>query len=158
MKTLFEVELQLYTSEYLEFLKAFKLPKEQEQYTALPIEMLEKTHERHPIVIISKNVPVGFFVLHSSARVKEYTDNHHAMLLTALSINHIQQGNGYAKKGMELLKSFVNQEFPGCNEIVLAVNKRNIPAQKLYEKVCYKDTGRRKMGEIGEQLILSLSV
>src|SRR4051794_24229577 len=117
MKTLYEVELKLYASEYSEFLKAFKLPKEQEQYTALPIEMLEKTHERHPIVTISKDVPVGFFVLHSSARVKEYTDNHHAMLLTALSINHIQQGKGYANKGMEILKSFVNQEYPGCNEI-----------------------------------------
>ncbi|CAH0347069.1 GNAT family N-acetyltransferase [Bacillus sp. CECT 9360] len=160
MKTLNEVELHVYKSEYSELLKTFKLPEDQEQFTALPltIEMLEITHVRHPIVILSENVPVGFFVLHSSARVKEYTDNPNAMLLTALSINHTQQGKGYAKKGMELLKSFVNQEFPECNEIVLAVNKRNIPAQKLYERVGYEDTGRRKVGKIGEQLILSLSV
>ncbi|RFU66162.1 GNAT family N-acetyltransferase [Bacillus sp. V59.32b] len=158
MKTLNEVELQFYKSEYFELLKAFELPEEQEQFTALPTEMLEITHERHPIVILSENEPVGFFVLHSSARVKEYTANPNAMLLTALSINHVQQGKGYAKKGMELLKGLVNQEFPECNEIVLAVNKRNIPAQKLYEKVGYKDSGRRKIGEIGEQLILSLSV
>jgi RimJ/RimL family protein N-acetyltransferase len=157
MKTL-EVELQFYTPEYIEFLKEFKLPEEQERFTALPIGMLEITHERYPIVILSEEIPVGFFVLHSSSRVIEYTDNLHALLLTAFSINHTQQGKGYAKKAMKLLKGFVNDEFPGCNEIVLAVNKRNIPAQKLYEKVGFKDTSRRKIGEIGEQLILSLSV
>ncbi|BBH20100.1 N-acetyltransferase [Paenibacillus baekrokdamisoli] len=158
MKTLFDVELQFYKPGNFESLKSFNLPEEQEQFTALPIESLDITHERYPIIIVSKNEIVGFFVLHSSARVKEYTENPHSMLLTALSINHTQQGKGFAKKGMELLKGFVNQEFPECNEIVLAVNNRNIPAQKLYEKVGYKDTCRRKMGEIGEQLILSLSV
>ncbi len=158
MKTLYEAELQFYNSENFESLKAFKLPEEQEQFTTLPIEMLEITHEWHPIVILSKNELVGFFVMHSSARVKEYTENPNSMLLTALTINYAQQGKGYAKKGMELLKGFVNQEFPECNEIVLAVNKRNIPAQKLYEKAGYKDTNRRKMGQLGEQLILRLSL
>lgn len=152
------IELQTYKQEHLEHLRAFTLPEEQEQFTALPVEMLEKSHERHPIVIVSDDVAVGFFVLHSSARVQEYSDNPNSMLLTAFSINHIHQGKGYAKSGMELLKGFVKQEFPTCNEIVLAVNKRNIPAQKLYEKVGYIDTGRRKMGKIGEQLILRLIV
>lgn len=159
MKALNGIDIQFFKSEYIEPLQSFALPEEQEQFTALPTEeMLEITHERHPIIILNENVPVGFFLLHSSARVKEYTDNPQAMLLTALSINHIQQGNGYAQKGMELLKGFVNQEFPECNEIVLAVNKRNIPAQRLYAKVGYKDTGRRKIGKIGEQMILSFSV
>ncbi|MEH7501028.1 GNAT family N-acetyltransferase [Neobacillus drentensis] len=156
--TLSEVELQLFMPKYYDYLKEFKLPEEQERFTALPIEMLEKTHERHPIVILNSNVPVGFFVLHSSARVQEYSDNPNAMLLTAFSINHLEQGKGYAKMGMELLPEFVNQSFPSCNEIVLAVNKRNTPAQRLYEKTGYKDTGRRKMGKIGEQLILTLAV
>jgi RimJ/RimL family protein N-acetyltransferase len=158
MNTEYEVELKRYNPEYLEKLKTFWLPKEQEQFTALPIEMLEVTQERHPIVIVSNNEPVGFFVLHSSDRVKEYSDNPKAMLLTALSINHSQQGRGFAKKGMKQIKNFVNQEFPECNEIVLAVNHKNIAAQKLYEKVGYKDTGRRKIGPIGEQLILSFSL
>ncbi len=79
------------------------------------------------------------------------------MLLTSLSVNHAHQGKGYAKQGMLLLKSFVKAEFPTCNEIVLAVNHKNVPAQKLYKKVGFKDTGKRKMGPIGEQLILSLS-
>jgi RimJ/RimL family protein N-acetyltransferase len=102
--------------------------------------------------------PVGFFVLHSSDRVKEYTDSPGAMLLTTFSMNHVQQGKGYAFQGMNQLKPFLNQHFPKCNEVVLAVNKRNIPAQKLYQKVGFTDTGRRKIGRIGEQLILSLKV
>jgi hypothetical protein len=57
---------------------------------------------------------------------------------------------------MFLLGEFVKSEYPTCNEIVLAVNHKNIPAQKLYSKVGYKDTGRRKMGPIGEQFIMNL--
>jgi RimJ/RimL family protein N-acetyltransferase len=157
MNELYGVNILRYKPEYFESLEEFELPKEQEQFTALPTEMLEVTDERHPIVILTNNEPVGFFVLHSSNRVKEYTDNPNAMLLTALSINHSQQGRGYAKEGMKQIKVFVNQEFPECNEIVLAVNKKNIAARKLYEKVGYIDTGRRRMGKIGEQLILSFS-
>ena len=70
-------------------------PEEQEQFTALPIHSLEMTHERHPIVILINNEPVGFFVLHSSDRVKEYSDNPKAMLLTSFSINHSHQGKGF---------------------------------------------------------------
>ncbi|PKR84240.1 GNAT family N-acetyltransferase [Heyndrickxia camelliae] len=158
MHTSFEVTLEYYQPKYLNELRNFYLPADQEQFTALPVEMLETTNVRHPIMIVSHNEPVGFFVLHSSERVAEYTDNPNAMLLTAFSINHAHQGKGFAKKGMKLLHDFVHQEFPQCNEIVLAVNQRNIPAQKLYEKVGFTDTGRRKMGEIGEQLILCLKL
>lgn len=151
-----QITLKRYTTEFDEKLGKFELPVEQEQFTAMPIEMLEVTKERHPIVILSDLEPVGFFVLHSSDRVKEYSDNPKAMLLTALSINYSQQGKGYANKGMSLLKEIIYHEFPAYNEIVLAVNHKNIPAQKLYEKVGFIDTGRRKIGRIGEQFIYSL--
>lgn len=59
---------------------------------------------------------------------------------------------------MLLLRDFVKSEFPSCDEIVLAVNHKNFPAQKLYAKVGFKDTGRRKIGPIGEQFILSLGL
>ncbi|MBS4174706.1 GNAT family N-acetyltransferase [Bacillus sp. FJAT-49736] len=158
MDTVLEVTLEFYRPKYLNELSNFYLPADQEQFTALPVEMLETTDVRHPIVIVNQNEPVGFFVLHSSERVAEYTDNPNAMLLTAFSINHAHQGKGFAQKGMNQLNEFVPQEFPQCNEIVLAVNQKNIPAQKLYEKVGFADTGQRKMGRIGEQLILSLKL
>ncbi|HEU5141230.1 MAG TPA: GNAT family N-acetyltransferase [Bacillales bacterium] len=150
------VELRQYKPEHLKILREFKLPEAMAQYTAFPAVVLENlTDGQFPIVILSNNEPVGFFVLHSTDRVQEYTDNLKAMLLTALSINHSEQGKGFAKKGMNILKSFVNQEFPEYNEIVLAVNHQNIPAQNLYGRVGFSDTGRRKIGRIGEQFIYS---
>ncbi|MHC0035373.1 GNAT family N-acetyltransferase [Pseudoneobacillus sp. C159] len=153
-----DINLLFFQLGHIERLKAFHLPPEQEQFTALPIEMLEKNDERHPIVITNEHIPIGFFVLHSSARVQEYTENPHAMLLTAFSVDHAQQGKGFAKAGLAQLKDFVQNEFPQYNEVVLAVNQRNVPAQKLYEKVGFIDTGRRKIGEIGEQKVYSLQV
>lgn len=153
-----EVELQHYKTEFFESLSQFNLPAEQEKFTAMPLEMLEVTDERFPIVILNNAKPVGFFVLHSSSRVLEYTDNPNAMLLTAFSIDHKQQGKGFAKKGLLQIDHFVKEFFQECNEVVLAVNHKNIAAQKVYEKVGYEDTGRRKIGKLGEQFIFSYSL
>jgi RimJ/RimL family protein N-acetyltransferase len=153
-----EIELQILKTEYLQSLNRFSLPSEQEQFTAMPKDMLEVTHERHPIVILSNSEPVGFFVLHSSERVKEYTDNLNALLLTAFSINYKHQGKGYAKKGLQQIDQLVKRLYPKCNEIVLAVNHKNISAQKVYEKAGYQDTGRRKIGRLGEQFIMSYPI
>ncbi|MGG3944256.1 GNAT family N-acetyltransferase [Peribacillus psychrosaccharolyticus] len=152
------VELKHFSNEYLDVLNSFELPEEQEQFTALPNKILEATEGKHRIVILSENEPVGFFLLHSTERVKEYSDNLKAMLLTALSVNHAKQGKGYAKQGMLLLSDFVKSEFPNCDEIVLVVNHKNLPAQQLYLKVGFQDTGKRKIGPIGEQFIMNLSV
>ena len=70
--------------EFLDTLNSFELPEEQEQFTALPNKFLEVSKGQHRIVILSENEPVGFFLLHSTQRVKEYSDNPKAMLLTAL--------------------------------------------------------------------------
>ena len=155
MKT---VELVHFSKKYETQLHSFELPEEQEQFTALPKKITEVADGQYRIVILSENEPVGFFLLHATDRVKDYSDNPRAMLLTAFSINHAHQGKGYAKQGMSLLREFVQKEFPDCNEIVLAVNHKNIPAQKLYMKVGFKDTGRRKIGKIGEQYIMALSM
>ncbi|WP_313893685.1 GNAT family N-acetyltransferase [Psychrobacillus sp.] len=152
------VVLDFYKSEYEETLRKFNLPEEQAMFTALPVDKMEEannTVDQYPIVILSNQIPVGFFILHSSQRVKDYTTNPKALLLTALSINHSQQGKGYAKTGMDKLPEFIREFFLDINEITLVVNKKNIAAQKLYEKVGYRDTGERRIGAIGEQLILT---
>ena len=124
------VKLERYKPEFLKVLTEFELPTEKAQYTALPTVMLEKlTDNQYPIVILSNNEPVGFFLLQSTDSVKEFTDNPRALLLTALSIDNSKQGKGFAKEAMNLIKQFVNQEFPEYNEIILAVNHKNIPAQ-----------------------------
>lgn len=154
----YSISLQFYKPEYLEALQSYQLPEEQELYTALPIHRLDSTEGQYPIIITADNKPVGFFVLHENAYIHEYTANPHAFMLTAFSIDYAQQGQGYAATGLQLLKSFVPQHFPACNEIVLAVNHKNIPAQRLYMKAGFIDTGRRHKGIIGEQYILRLSL
>lgn len=155
------VKLDSYNNTYAFALSKFTLPNSQEQFTALPNVMIEKAKtdkSRHPVVILNEKEPVGFFVLRSGDEVKEFTDNPTAMLLIALSINSSEQGKGYAKLGMNLLNDFILKNFQNVDEIVLAVNSRNIPAKNLYEKVGFVDTGRRKMGKIGEQMIYKLKI
>lgn len=152
------VELKHFSSEYLTGLNSFVLTDAQKQFSALPNKFVEATDGQHRIVILSDNTPVGFFLLNSNERVKKYSTNLNALLLTALSINNTEQGKGYAKQGMSLLHEFVKSEFPKCDEIVLVVDKDNIPAQKLYLKVGFEDTNERQIGRIGEEIIMRLSI
>lgn len=151
-----EIHLRYYSDEFVEQLHDFILPKEQGQFTSLPSNFLEEKEGEDRIIIHNGKEAVGFFILHTTKRVNEYTDNPNAILFTSLSINFRHQGKGYAKQAMLLLKEFVKKEFPTCDEIVLAVNHKNKAAQNLYEITGFKDTGRRKMGLIGEQYIMSL--
>ncbi|WP_078378525.1 GNAT family N-acetyltransferase [Sutcliffiella halmapala] len=159
MKMIGEIKLNKYDASYDSVLMQFSLPLEQAQFTGMPDEMVRKAKEdtsRNPIVITHDSQPVGFFVLCTGELVSEYTPNQQALLLIAFSINHSEQGKGYAKVGLQLLSGFIAEHFPEKNEVVLAVNGKNKPAQRLYKKVGFKDTGRRKVGKIGEQMILSL--
>lgn len=156
-----EIKLVPYKEEYKEIIETFTLPSEQVQFTSKPSELLEKAKKdptRNVVVILDNEVPVGIFALQTGERIGEYTNNHDALLLVSFSINYEKQGKGYAKKALELLKAFVSYYFPTKNEIVLAVNERNIPAQKLYLKVGFEDRGQRRMGPIGRQLVLYLPV
>ena len=57
-----------------------------------------------------------------------------------------------------MLTPFIKSAFPMYNEIVLAVNHKNAPAEELYKKVGFVDTAKRIEGPLGEQLIMSLKV
>ncbi|WP_286925162.1 MULTISPECIES: GNAT family N-acetyltransferase [Lysinibacillus] len=158
MQAINTLELVHFSKDYVDVLHDFDLPDEQSQFTALPKDISIEMVGQYPIIILSDNIPVGFFVLHSTERVKEYSSNPNAMLLTAFSIDHKQQGKGYAKKGMLALSNFIKREFKECDEVVLVVNHKNIPAQNLYLKVGFVDHGERKMGPIGEQIVMKLHI
>lgn len=156
-----DVRLDFYRPEYDEVLYRFHLPEEEARFTSLPSHLIQEAvrdKNQHPVVILQGKNPVGFFVLHSGDRVKAYTDNPRALLLASLSIDATSQGKGYGKSGMVLMRGFVRQHFPECNEVVLAVNHKNLPAQQLYKRAGFVDTGRRKIGTIGEQYILSCNI
>lgn len=159
MKMNQSIQLVPYTEEYKEALQTYTLPEEQVQFTAHPMELLDYAKQdstRNPIVILAGGKPVGIFSLQSGSRVQEYTNKENSLLLTSFSINYTEQGNGYAKRALQLLSNYADLYFPNIEEIVLAVNERNIPAQKLYITVGFEDRGDRKVGPIGPQLVLYL--
>ncbi|MGN5652042.1 GNAT family N-acetyltransferase [Bacillus sp. Brlt_9] len=157
-----EIQLVPFKEKYKEVIQTFTLPSEQVRFTLDPSELLEKAKSdrtKNVIVILDYNgVPVGLFALQTGDRVQEFTDNQDALLLTSFSINHNRQRKGYAEKSLALLQGFVKCYFPIKNEVVLAVNEKNIPAQNLYEKVGFQDKGFRRMGPIGQQIIMHLPI
>jgi RimJ/RimL family protein N-acetyltransferase len=155
------VSLVFYQPEYRVMLSNYSLSKEQQRFTALPADALEKCEfepDRHPIVILYDNQPAGFFVLHGWEGVKEFSNNKEAILLRAYSINADFQGKGIASQSIKLLSSFVKEHFPYVNEIILAVNHANIVAQTVYKKGGFEDKGLRAMGREGEMFIYHLNV
>ncbi|OZB93610.1 GNAT family N-acetyltransferase [Paenibacillus sp. XY044] len=159
--TIDNVRLALYHPEHEAALEAFTLPKEQHEFTALPGEVIQKAlerKERHPIVILGEEGPVGFFVLDTGEDRRQYSDNPNALLLRAFSIDHKHQGHGYATKSLLGLKEFVKKHFRTADEVVLAVNMRNAAARHVYLKAGFRDEGRTRMGPAGPQHILVLGV
>lgn len=139
-------------------LELFTLPLEQEKYTALPIDIDSPLPNGVHPVVITADVPVGFFLLHDTERVASYTDARDALLLSMFSINHPAQGKGHAKAALRQLPNYVRECFTDKHEVVLSVNLKNEPAFSLYQTVGFVDTGRRIDGPIGPQRIMSLQV
>ncbi|AJD89836.1 acetyltransferase [Jeotgalibacillus malaysiensis] len=153
------VRLEHYSDVYQKDLTNFLLPKEQEQFTTHPADQLARlTGDQTPVVVTTDQKAVGFFIMEQSERLKHYTENESAYLLASLSITKSHQGKGYARQAMELLPEWVGKEFPGCNEIVLSVNLKNDAAFRLYERTGFEDTGRRIIGPVGEQRVMSLKL
>lgn len=128
------ISLVGYTESYKHDLRNFYLPQSQARFTTLPSEYEDSSEGKHRIIILNEDRPVGFFLLDSSDAVESYTFNQDAMLLASFSINHEEQGKGYAKQALNRLKTFVQSEYPGCSEILLSVNHKNTAAKRLYEK------------------------
>ncbi|MGM0805113.1 MAG: GNAT family N-acetyltransferase [Bacillota bacterium] len=155
------ITLTFFNEIHRDALNAFYLPQEQEKFTAMPSDALkkcEKDRGRHPVVIEANGYIVGFVVLHIGENIGDFTANPNAMVIRALSINHPQQGKGYAKEAMLQLPLFVSKHFPEVNELILAVNFKNDPAKKLYEKVGFVDRGQIKHGPVGPQYVLHYDV
>jgi len=155
------IALDFYKNEYDGYLSAFYLPDDQLPFSSLPMAAVKRCEgepERHPIVILADNIPVGFFILHHGENIRQYTDNPHAILIRSLSVDHKYQGKGYAKKGMLKCPEFVRKHFPFADEIILVVNHRNNTALHLYKKVGFLDKGIRRVGPIGPQTVMHYSL
>lgn len=124
---------------------------------------MERIKERNDpkafaITVFEDRQPSGFFVLDFGEDKFELTDNNTSVLLRSLSINPILQGKGIGKAAMQIVGDFVKNNFPGCDEIVLAVNQKNVSAYHIYLKTGYLYDGKSRMGRSGPQYLMSRKI
>lgn len=156
-----KVALRLYQQRDREYLERFELPEGQIEFSALPTDVLEQAiqdDERYPVVIMYEEKLVGFFILQEGSNIASFTTNANAMLLQSFSVDYRHQGQGIAKRAMIQLPEFMKSQFPGRNEVVLGVNKRNKAAQAVYLAAGFRDGGRLIDGPIGPQHIYHLAL
>lgn len=153
-----EITLHSYTSRVA---VKYDLPSSQLEFAGLPQDIIERDAEnplKHFVIIKVRDEVAGFFELDESADRRKYSDNPKALLLRGYSVNPKFQGRGIATGSIYALPEFIKEEFPQFNEVVLGVNARNKPAQKLFEKAGFEDTGRRFMRSNGEQIVMCMQV
>ncbi|WP_204120599.1 MULTISPECIES: GNAT family N-acetyltransferase [Levilactobacillus] len=128
-------------------------------FTATPQQALAialDNPDRFPLMVLADDEMVGFFVLIRNEDVQEVgADPATAILIRSLSIAENHRGQGFARRMLQALPQFVQDHFPSATSLTLSVDHGNLPAQKLYEKAGYEDTGRRRYGQYGEQFVLS---
>ncbi|KXH80405.1 GNAT family N-acetyltransferase [Chryseobacterium kwangjuense] len=137
----------------------YTLDEVQQQFTATPEMALQRINERtdaraFAITITEDEKPAGFFVLDFGDDKLDLTENKKAVLIRSLSVNPQFQGKGIGKMAMQIVDDFVRENFPDCDEIVLAVNQKNIPAYQIYLKTGYIYDGKTRIGRSGPQYLM----
>ena len=132
-----QVELIFYDKKYFEVLNKIRLSEEQSRFTQSPGEAIDTLSDpnRRLILILCDDVCVGYFILHKNDGPAKFGFDNHALLIRSLAVNPSEQGKGLAFKGMSALPKFVETHFEEINKLVLVVNNKNKPAQKLYKKL-----------------------
>ena len=151
------MNLMTYQKDLDYLLNDYHLPEEQAQYSALPrmaVEISENDSNRHPLMGIVDHHLVTFFILEEGEAAKIFSADDRDILLRSFSTNYENQGKGYARKALELTPDYIRKNLPHINGIVLGVNKKNVAAQKLYEKCGFIDEGNRVMGSKGEMIVM----
>ena len=152
------VLLQFYHSEDFAEL-AYDLDENQSMFTSSVENALHRIKERNdgkafPITIFLDDKKVGFFVLDFGNDKLPLSENQKCVLLRSLSINPDFQGKGIGKASMLKIEAFVRENFPDCNEVVLAVNEKNTLAFELYLKTGYLYEGKIIEGRVGPQFVM----
>ncbi|UTE78362.1 GNAT family N-acetyltransferase [Rossellomorea sp. KS-H15a] len=155
------ITLSLYNRIYEHQLKDFHLPEDQLQFTSLPLDKIQNptiSPDTRHIVILSDDTPVGYFALENGEKLRKYSSNPKARLLTSFSIDARHQGQGIAKEGLNQLPGFMREHLPETDEVVLGVNKRNQAAISLYLKTGFTDHNEEYVGPKGPQRVLHLNI
>jgi GNAT superfamily N-acetyltransferase len=137
----------------------YALDENQQQYTSTVDKALERIKQRNDrkasaVTILQDEKPAGFFVLDFGEDKLDLSDNKKSVLLRSLSVNPNLQGKGIGKAAMLQVDRFVRENFPDCDEIVLAVNQKNISAYQIYLKTGYLYEGKSRIGRSGPQYLM----
>ena len=115
-----------------------KINKEQEKYipdNIFLIAMSKIIPHCIPLAIYSENIVVGFLMYGLDENKENYW-------IHIMMIGDKHQGKGYAKESFQKILSEIKKE-KSVHKILLAVNKGNINAVKIYEKLGFKFNGKR---------------
>lgn len=131
-------------------------------FTGLPrkaVAIAKSNMEYHPsLAVTSDNEVPTFFVLDYGTDKFRYTNTSRSMLLRSFSTDDRYLRKGYASEALALLPAYVRGSFPDVIEIVLGVNRKNVPAQRLYEKAGFERRADTFVGRRGEQFIYTMAI
>lgn len=144
-----------YTDAYYDYIQQYVLTDDQLLYTISPEDAVaELNDEKRAILAFDDDLFVTFFVLHEGTGPQQFMGSPNAILLRSFSTDNRFQGKGYAKKALQLVPTYIQENYSQVDTIVLAVNIENNHAQSLYLKSGYEDAGKRMIGRRGELIIL----
>jgi len=115
---------------------------------------------RYPVGIYDKQANlVGFMCLHVGASPDFYDmENENYVLLRSMSIDDRYQGQGVGTESLRFIFDFISKEIDShITDVVLAVNEKNIGAQKCYEKAGFTPRPEKKMGRLGWLIVMDKS-
>ena len=155
-----QIQLVFYDEKYLDALNNIRLTEEQQRFTQNPMEVIEflSDSDCRLMLILCDDVCVGYFALHKNGGPAKFGFDDNALLIRSLAVNPLEQGKGLAFQGMRALPKFVEKNFKGINKLVLVVNKKNIPAQRLYKKLGFVEHSTIKNEIHGLQFIYCLDL
>ncbi|MDW6001583.1 GNAT family N-acetyltransferase [Vibrio mangrovi] len=111
----------------------------------------------HPHVVISEQQVIGFFLVDTRYSLNVDFCQPDDIGIRAFFIDSRQQGKGYGKLAVSLLKPYLQRQYPMHHQVYLTVNCRNKIAFHCYEAGGFKDTRALYLGgAAGPQHIMSL--
>ncbi|MFC6182113.1 GNAT family N-acetyltransferase [Lactiplantibacillus daowaiensis] len=156
------IRLSFFTGSIKEWQQLNQYQLQDSTYTSQPLDVQARVAadpDRRLVLIWHEHQVVGVFCLHQVAGPCQYGGNQRTdLLIRALSIDDRYRGHHYALDAMRALPAVVHHAYPQVQRLILAVNHANYPAQQLYQKAQFQDTGHRTMGILGWQYVLAKKI
>lgn len=158
------MKLISYNDSYYKHIQDFQINASQLQFTIAPLDnirLAKQNPNRHCILGLSEqNDLVVFFVLHEDSEFTNYfsTTPETTIFVRSLSTDERHLRQGYAKKSLALLDTYLLEHMPHIKHIALLVDKPNQIAYKLYISLGFEDVGVEVNNDGDMQLLMEKSI